>query len=42
VMQSLMGEMQGLIKTLQDKMMVIQKESAQEFKDLKEKEDAKK
>ena len=42
VMQSLMGEMQGLIKTLQDKMMVIQKESAQELKDLKEKEDAKK
>jgi hypothetical protein len=42
VMQSLMGEMQGVIKTLQDRMMAIQKESAQELKDLKEKEDAKK
>jgi uncharacterized protein len=42
VMQNLMGEMQGLIKTLQDKMMLIQKESAQELKDLREKEDAKK
>jgi hypothetical protein len=42
VMQNLMGEMQGVIKTLQDKMMVIQKESAQDLKDLKEKEDAKK
>ena len=42
VMQNLMGEMQGFIKTVQDKMMVIQKESAQELKDLKDKEDAKK
>ena len=42
VMQNLMGEMQGFIKTIQDKMMVIKKESAQELKDLKDKEDAKK
>ena len=42
VMQNLMGEMQGFMKTVQDKMLVIQKESAQELKDLKDKEDAKK
>ena len=42
VMQNLMGEMQGVIKTLQEKMMVIQKDTAQELKALKEKEDAKK
>jgi len=42
VMQNLMGEMQTLIKTLQERMMAIQKESAQELKALKEKEDAKK
>jgi hypothetical protein len=42
VMQNLMGEMQGFIKTIQDKMQAIQKESMQELKDLKEQEDGKK
>jgi len=42
VMQNLMGEMQGFVKTMQEKMAAIQKESMQELKDLKDKEDAKK
>jgi hypothetical protein len=42
VMQNLMGEMQGFMKTVQDKMLAVQKESMQELKDLKDKEDAKK
>lgn len=42
VMQNLMGEMQGFMKTVQDKMQTVQKESMQELKDLKDKEDAKK
>jgi hypothetical protein len=42
VMQNLMGEMQGFMKTVQDKMQAVQKESMQELKDLKDKEDAKK
>jgi hypothetical protein len=42
LMQNLMGEMQGFIKTVQDKMLAVQKESMQELKDLKDKEDAKK
>jgi uncharacterized protein len=41
-MQNLMGEMQGFIKTVQDKMQGIQKASMQELKDLKDQEDAKK
>jgi hypothetical protein len=42
LMQNLMGEMQGFIKTVQDKMLAVQKESMQELKDLKDKEEAKK
>jgi uncharacterized protein len=42
VMQNLMGEMQGFVKNVQDKMLAVQKESMQELKDLKEKEDGKK
>jgi uncharacterized protein len=42
VMQNMMAEMQGFIKTVQDKMLAVQKESIQELKDLKEKEDGKK
>jgi hypothetical protein len=42
VMQNLMGEMQGFVKTIQEKMQAIQRESMQELKDLKDKEDAKK
>jgi uncharacterized protein len=42
VMQNMMVEMQGFIKTVQDKMLAVQKESIQELKDLKEKEDGKK
>ena len=42
VMQNVMREMPEFIKPLQEKMMAIQKESMQELKDLKEKEDAKK
>jgi hypothetical protein len=38
VMQNLMGEMQGFIKNVQDKMLTVQKESMQELKDLQEKE----
>src|SRR5271155_4973182 len=34
VMQNVMGEMQGIIKPLQEKMLAIQKEAMQEFKDL--------
>jgi hypothetical protein len=42
VMQNVMREMPEFIKPLQEKMLAIQKESMQELKDLKEKEDAKK
>jgi len=42
VMQNVMREMQDLLKPLQEKMAAIQKESMQELKDLKDKEDAKK
>jgi hypothetical protein len=41
-MQNVMREMQDLLKPLQEKMAAIQKESMQELKDLKDKEDAKK
>jgi len=42
VMQNVMKEMPEFIKPVQEKMAAIQKESIQELKDLKEKEDAKK
>jgi uncharacterized protein len=42
VMQNVMQEMPAFMKPIQEKMLVIQKESMQEIKDLKEKEDAKK
>jgi uncharacterized protein len=42
VMQNVMQEMPEFIKPVQEKMAAIQKESIQEFKDLKDKEDAKK
>jgi len=42
VMQNLMGEMQGFMRTVQEKIQAVQKESLQELKDLKDKEDAKK
>jgi hypothetical protein len=41
-MQNVMREMQDFMKPVQEKMMAIQKESIQELKDLKDKEDAKK
>jgi hypothetical protein len=34
IMQNVMGEMQGLIKTMQQKLVEIRKETAQELKDL--------
>jgi uncharacterized protein len=42
VMQNVMKEMPEFIKPVQEKMAAIQKESIQELKDLKDKEDAKK
>jgi hypothetical protein len=42
VMQNVMQEMPGFMKPIQEKMAVIQRESIQELKDLKDKEDAKK
>lgn len=42
VMQNVMQEMPEFIKPVQEKIAAIQKESIQEFKDLKDKEDAKK
>ena len=42
VMQNVMKEMPEFIKPLQERMAAIQKETIQELKDLKEKEDAKK
>jgi hypothetical protein len=42
VMQNVMREMPELMKPVQEKMLAIQRESIQELKDLKEKEDAKK
>jgi hypothetical protein len=42
VMQHVMQEMPEFIKPVQEKMQAIQKESLQELKDLKDKEDAKK
>jgi uncharacterized protein len=42
VMQNVMQEMPEFIKPVQEKMQVIQRESIQELKDLKDKEDAKK
>ena len=42
VMQNVMKELPDFMKPLQEKMAAIQKESIQELKDLKEKEDAKK
>jgi hypothetical protein len=42
VMQNVMQEMPQFIKPVQEKMAAIQKESIQELKDLKDKEDAKK
>jgi uncharacterized protein len=41
-MQNVMREMQDFMKPVQEKMLAIQKESIQELKDLKDKEDAKK
>jgi hypothetical protein len=41
VMQNVMGEMQGIMKPLQDKLLAIQKESMQELRNLPDK-DAKK
>jgi hypothetical protein len=38
VMQNVMGEMQGIIKPLQEKMLAIQKEAMQELKDLHDKD----
>jgi hypothetical protein len=37
VMQNVMREMQGIMKPLQEKMLAIQKEATQEFKDLQDK-----
>jgi uncharacterized protein len=42
VMQNVMKEMPEIMKPMQEKMAAIQKETIQELKDLKEKEDAKK
>jgi len=42
VMQNVMREMPDFMKPVQEKMMAIQRESIQELKDLKEKDDAKK
>jgi uncharacterized protein len=42
VMQNVMQEMPALMKPVQEKILAIQKESIQELKDLKDKEDAKK
>jgi uncharacterized protein len=42
VMQNVMQEMPAFMKPVQEKMLVIQRESIQELKDLKDKEDAKK
>jgi hypothetical protein len=42
VMQNVMKEMPELMKPVQEKMAAIQRESIQELKDLKDKEDAKK
>jgi hypothetical protein len=42
VMQHVMQEMPEFIKPVQEKMLAVQKESLQELKDLKDKEDAKK
>jgi hypothetical protein len=38
VMQNVMGEMQGIIQPLQEKMLAIQKEAMQELKDLHDKD----
>jgi uncharacterized protein len=38
VMQNVMGEMQGIIKPLQEKMLAIQKEAMQELKALQDKD----
>jgi hypothetical protein len=41
VMQNVMGEMQGIIQPLQEKMLAIQKEAMQELRDLHDKDEKK-